>query len=1119
MNKKITIRYFPIGKKVTLIIMKAFIFLFCLTIFSFTPNLVVSQNAKVKLEKEQLLSVDEVFDLIMKQTEYKFFYEEGIFKNFPKIKVAKGSITTNNLLNSILTQGNLEITLTQNNAIIIKEKPIVALKNAEDKKITGVVTDSKGILLPGVNIVEKGTKNSVQTNEEGKFSLTVANENAVIVISYIGFATKEVVVSNQTTLKIVLEESTTGLDQVVVIGYGSVKRKDLTGSVASISSESIERVNTPSINGALQGLAAGVQVTASEGRPGEASTILIRGGSSISASNEPLYVIDGFPQLGGDNLDLNPQDIASIDILKDASAGAIYGARASNGVVIITTKSGSKNGKINISYTARQTMSTIIKKLETINIVDYAKIQQVLAPLDKRDQFANPNQWIDSTAVDWQDNIYRTAKMPMHDLQITGGSKNTKYAASLSYVKQDGIAIGSDYSRLNSRLRLETDINDKLTAGVNISYATDGRNGPSLSGEESAGVFILRARPYIPGGPADDLVNYVDPDVGTGQTTTNPLRWITGNDALKKTLTFRTINYLDFKPFKGFTLRASGSLSKSSAENQSYLPSDVGIGRNYNGIANISHGESNSWLFEQTANYKIGFADHNIETLLGFSAQSRMDEGFSVKSQNFPIENLGYNNIGLGVDIFNPSSSREKSSIASLFGRVNYTYKDRYILSASLRRDGSSNLGKDNKWGTFPSFAFAWKASNESFIKGLNIFSELKLRTSYGVTGNNSIGNYRSLGTYSTANVSNNGALVLGLMPGSMANKNLKWEQNEQLDLGIDMGFFKGRLNITADYYRKKSQDLLLNAPIPINSGYSTYVSNIGDIQSTGYEFDLRGVIFNSKNFSWTSAFNISFPSTKVLKLSETDQFFTGSWSHKTSIFIVKVGEALGSMYGYVYDGVNQNQDEVNNLPQFGGSGSVGGPRYRDINGPNGVPDGVIDSKYDRTILGNGLPDVFGGFTNKIVYKNFDLAAVFTYSLGNEILNANKSFLWRPGYLAGGLKEIMNAWTPENPTNDNWAWDKQGIEYNNISSWLVEDGSFVRLKNLTMGYALPSKLIKSLGIERCRMFISGENLLTFSNYSGYDPESSISHSMLTPGVDLTNYPNQKSFTIGINLTF
>ncbi|MNK15196.1 Vitamin B12 transporter BtuB [compost metagenome] len=1119
MNKKITIRYFPIGKKRTLIIMKGFIFLFCLTIFSFTPNLVVSQNSKIKLEKEQLLSVDEVFDLIMKQTEYKFFYEEEIFKKYPKLKVEKGVISTNKLLNSILTQGNLEITLTTNNAIIIKKKPVSDLKRAENKKITGVVADKNGVTLPGVTLVEKDTQNSTKTDPDGKFSLTVANGNSVLVVSYIGYSTKEVAVNNQTTIKIVLEESTTGLDEVVVIGYGSVKRKDLTGSVASISSESIERVNTTSINSALQGLAAGVQVTASEGRPGEASTILIRGGSSISASNEPLYVIDGFPQLGGDNLDLNPQDIASIDVLKDASAGAIYGARASNGVVIITTKSGSKNSKINISYTARQTMSNIIKELETINIVDYAQIQQVLAPLDKRDQFANPAQWIDSTSVNWQDNIYRTAKMPMHDLQITGGSKNTKYAASLSYVKQDGIAVGSDYSRLNSRLRLETDINNKLTAGVNISYATDTRNGPSLSGEESAGVFILRARPYIPGGPVDDLVNYIDPEVGTGQTTTNPLRWITGNDALKKTLTFRTINYLDFKPFKGFIMRASGSLSKSSAENQSYLPSDVGIGRNYNGIANISHGESNSWLFEQTANYKVSFADHDIETLLGFSAQSRMDEGFSVKSQNFPIENLGYNNIGLGVDIFSPSSSREKSSIASIFGRVNYIYKDRYILSASLRRDGSSNLGKDNKWGTFPSFAFAWKASNESFIKDLNIFSELKLRTSYGVTGNNSIGNYRSLGTYSNANVSNNGALVLGLMPGSMANKNLKWEQNEQLDLGIDIAIFKGRLNITADYYKKKSHDLLLNAPIPINSGYSTYVSNIGDIQSTGYEFDLRGVILNSKNFSWTSAFNISFPSTKVLKLSETDQFFTGSWSHKSSIFIVKVGEALGSMYGYVYDGVNQNQDEVNNLPQFGGSGSVGGPRYRDISGPDGVPDGVIDSKYDRTILGNGLPDVFGGFINKIVYKNFDLAAVFTYSLGNEILNANKSFLWRPGYLSGGLKEIMNAWTPENPTNENWAWDKQGIEYNNVSSWLIEDGSFVRLKNLTMGYVLPSKVINAIGMDRCRVFISGENLLTFSNYSGYDPESSVSRSMLTPGVDLTNYPNQKSFTLGINLTF
>ncbi|MEQ6119478.1 TonB-dependent receptor [Reichenbachiella sp. MALMAid0571] len=987
-----------------------------------------------------------------------------------------------------------------------------------DVDITGKITDENGEGLPGASVVVKGTTVGTTTDLDGNYKVSVA-EQSILTISFVGYKTQEITIGNQSVIDVQMAVDAEQLEEVVVIGYGSVQKKDLTGSVASVGSESIERINTPSLNDALQGMAAGVQVTSSTGRPGEASSVLIRGGSSISASNEPLYVIDGFPQLGGSNLDLNPQNIASIDILKDASAGAIYGARASNGVVIITTKSGSRGGKLNISYTGRRSFSSIIKELETIDIVDYAKIHQVRAPLDEQPLYANPEQWADSTSIDWQDEIYRTAAMQMHDLQITGGSNNTKYSASIGYLTQEGIAIGSDYSRLNSRLRIETDLNNKLIAGVNISYATDERNGPSLNGEESAGVFILKARPYIPGGPfPGDLVDYVDPDVGTGQTATNPSRWLTGNDALRNQLTFRTINYLDFKPFKGFSLRASGSMSYNGTKNRSYLPSDVGIGRNYNGIANISHNQTTSWLYENTAKYKFTVSNHEIETLIGFSAQSTIGESFGVKSQNFPIENLGYDNIGLGVDVFNPSSNKYKSTMASYFGRVNYTYRGRYLLTASVRYDGSSNLGEANKWGAFPSVALAWRASEEHFIQNLNVFSDLKFRISYGITGNNSIGNYRSLGTYSSANVSINSAQVLGLRPGSMSNVDLKWEQNRQLDLGFDIGVFGGRLNITADYYKKKSNDLLLNAPIPINSGFTSFTSNIGDIESSGYELDIRGVVLNGK-VKWTSQFNISFPSTKVLRLSETDYFFTGSWGHKSSVFIVKEGEALGSIYGYVYDGVNQNEDEVTNLPQFGGAGAVGGPRYKDISGPDGVPDGVIDSEYDREIIGNGLPDAFGGLTNKLEYKNFDLSFVFSFRYGNEVLNANKNFLWRPNYRSGGLKKIMDAWTPENPTNENWAWDQDGIEYNNVSSWLVEDGSFIRLRNITLGYTLPSILTKTIGIERCRFFVSGDKLMTFTNYSGYDPEVSVSSSMLTPGVDLTNYPNQKSVTLGVNVTF
>lgn len=985
--------------------------------------------------------------------------------------------------------------------------------------VTGNVTDAGGAALPGVNILERGTTNGTVSDADGNYTINVTDSNSILVFSFVGYQEQVVPVSDQSKIDVSLSPDIRALEEVVVIGYGSVQKKDLTGSVASVSSESISKINTASLNDALQGLAAGVQVTSPGGRPGEASNIIIRGGSSISASNEPLYVIDGFPQLGGGNLDLNPQNIESIDVLKDASAGAIYGARASNGVVIITTKSGSKNGKLNISYTGRVTSSSIIKKLETIDNVDYARIQQVLAPLEDQPLFSNPENWADSASIDWQNAIYSNAMTQIHDLQLTGGSQNTKYSASLGYLTQEGIAVGSDYSRINSRLRIETDVSKKLTVGTNISYATDERNGPALSGQNSAGSYILRARPYLVGGPYEGAIaDYVDPDFEAGQNTTNPAKWLTEHEALRTTLTLRSINYLELKPVRGLTLRASGSMNYYGLKNQDYLPSDVSYGRNYNGIGTVSHAQNTTWLLENTAKYKFNKGVHDMEALLGFSAQSFLEEEFSTQMQNFPIENLGFDNLSFGTDWAYSRSGREKRTLASFFGRVNYGFADKYLLTTTLRYDGSSNFGSSNKWGAFPSLALAWRLSEESFVKDLHVFSDLKFRVSYGITGNNSIGNYGSIGRYTNSNISVNSSQVLGLRPSSMPNSALKWEQNKQVDMGLDMGVFDGRLNITADYYKKQSVDLLLNAPIPSYSGFTSFTSNIGDIEASGYELAIDGVIIDG-SLKWTSQFNISFPSTRVLKLSDTDFFLTGSWGNKTSAYIVQEGQPLGSIYGYVFDGVNQNDDEVNNLPQFGGSGAVGGPRYRDISGPDGVPDGVVDSEFDRTVLGNGLPDFFGGLINRFAFKGFDLSFIISFRAGNEILHSNKNFLLQPGYRSGGLKEVMNAWTPENPTNELWAWGKSGIEFNNISSFLVEDGSFVRLNNITLGYELPASIVKVVGIESCRFFISGDKVLTFTNYSGYDPEVSYSSSMLTPGVDLTNYPRQKSLTLGLNITF
>lgn len=989
-------------------------------------------------------------------------------------------------------------------------------KTVQDS-VSGKVSDSGGPLI-GVVITVKGGKDKTLTDTKGNFRIA-AGDNAILLFAYMGYKTKQEPVNKRKTINVVMQTESKVLSevQVVATGYGTVNRAKLTSSVSSIQADQLKNDVLPTITQAIQGKAGGVQVTQKSGSPGGGLNIRIRGTTSINAGSDPLYVVDGIPVnsttnfTGGSDFNfgggtqginilasINPSDVQSVEVLKDAASSSIYGARAANGVVLITTKKG-QPGLSTFSFNAYEGFSQVpnerkYKMMNTGEYQDYMKdYYSYLKDANGNPTpvpagvLANPG-----TTTDWQDQIFRTAPTRNYELSARGGSEKTQYYTSIGYMRQAGVIKNSDFSRLSARLNLDHQHSDKLkfSTRVNLTRALNDRiqEENSKEGSTKNGIFAPPNLPvYNPDG------SYAYDQVNTNRE--NPLAMLLL--PVNKSETFRVLASAsaEYKILPDLTLKTSFGADLSFIDETFFMPPN-GI-RSFaaqGGIGAQRSTRDQLWVNETTLSYQKNFGEHHIDALAGASVQQSRIQFVDARRSNFPSNDIEY--ISAGGTVTGANAFPEEWSIASAFSRVNYDYKGKYLLTANFRVDGSSRFGVNSRYGTFPSFGAAWRVSDEDFLKSNKIISNLKIRTSWGITGNQNIPNYASYSLYSG---SNNYLGNPGYLPNVLGDKNLKWETTQQLNFGLDLGLLNNRISLLADYYIKNTSDLLVGISIPSSSGFQTRFTNVGKIQNKGFEFEL-----STQNLvgalKWNTSFNMSFNRNKVVSLPG-GELYGGAGS----LNIAREGLPLGSFYGWKMSGVNPQTGMIDYIKQ---DGSLGAP---------------TDPK-DRGIIGNPNPDFYGGITNTFQYKNFDLSIMGQFSYGNDIFNYNlASGLDGSNKTSNGFVDWNRRWRNPGDITDVPRPTPGNFDNTAISDRFVENGSFFRLRNITFGYTLSDKVSEKLKIKSLRVYTTVQNAFVFTKYKGYDPEVSSNqggaNQGLIYGYDYGSYPQPRIITAGINLTF
>lgn len=1048
--------------------------------------------------------------------------------------------------------------------------------------IKGVVYDELGSPISNVTVKQKGTNNSVLSDSKGMYSIELQPTGTLsLVYSYDGYPNMEEAVSGRKVINFTYKRAEKQIEEVVVIGYGKVKKSDLTGSVASVSAKDLAA--TPAMNAlqALQGRASGLNIVTAGGAPGAGANVTIRGGASITQGTEPLYIVDGFQLDNALNI-INPNDIESIDVLKGASAIAIYGARGSNGIIVIKTKSG-KKGRTTINYNSFMSFDMLSKKLDMIsNAEQYVKYQYELAQLGgKATQWSNvfdnslgtdspgfytgafnriSNRYGSASALDWQEKMLGgTGVTQNQNVNISAGNDKTQAFISYNYNKQDGLLQNFNETR-NS---LRANINSELYKGIRVDFSSMFNSNSTNGGGAYSGMKKILLQP-ITGGTKftqDQLFNtQTFPDysaLDSGFDTENPFVETQASRSNKLSRTFLANAGIEFDFLKNFTFRTAGSYnwsnskstSFSDANSRAFLTDPVNTGIN----GSIANAESFRYQITNTLTYNKTFGEkHKITALIGQEAVYQESEGNSMRLIKFPIFNYGLDDI-TNATVSDKDVSHSSTSISSYFGRVNYNYDDRYLLTATLRRDGSSKFGPKNRWGTFPSVAAAWRVSQESFwqnSKVNNIVNDLKFRFEYGVTGNNDIGNslYTTnlvLTDYPINNTPGNPAYTTS---NTVGNPDLRWEEMKATNIGIDLALFNNRIKLTSEFYRNDVNGMLLPVGLPVSTGYSIQYQNIAKMRNQGLEFTLNSINIKSAGFRWSTDANIGFNKSKVLALDGRDSrpFSVGSNRSGLVTYYATVGEELGDMYGYVYQGIYTTDDFIQapngtlTLKPGVVKPSSGTPKPGDM---KFAADNEAGDQFTRKLvkIGNGTPDFIGGISNNFSYKGFDLAIFMKFSVGGDIYNATKQSLSPyalyqnvPTEFGNNYYHLIDPNTGQattnlvrlkelNPNEDSSLWSLSNTNTANIaypSSYYVEDGSYLRIAQLTLGYSFNKEFLQHVSLTNARIYVTVNNLATITGYSGYDPEvSAASGVAVTPGYDTSSFPRSRSYVLGVNLTF
>ena len=1015
-------------------------------------------------------------------------------------------------------------------ATLVAIGPLVAFAQ---NLITGHITDVRtGEPLIGASVIVKTEKGrGVVTDVDGNFKLeTKVEAPLTLKVEYVGYRALDVDVYDfDEPVEIALIDNSNRLDEVVVVGYGVQKRKQLTGAVTTVKNDELLNTST-SFDNILGGAVAGLDATASSGQPGASVNIRIRGGNSINGGNEPLYVIDGvliyntssatntgisFADSNFNPLaSINPSDIESIEVLKDISASAIYGSRGANGVIIVTTKNG-KRGRVKVDYGYSIGVSNVRKTLDLLDAEQWGNLYLDLATDAQKGQ-TGVTPGVVSTwgkGTDWQDALFRTAINQQHQVSVNGGSENERFLISANYTDQNGVIRGTDFKRLGARINYERDIVKGLTVGLKTNISKSTQKG-SYSFDTSANGFsglleqALRTSPAVSIYNPDGTFNYANPyeagDFVRNGLTPNPIADLSEVDNETKVDNVLVSAFAAWDIIEGLRLRVQGSTNIINTRQNFFGPATSTAGFNTDGYASIGSKRWESDQVEATLTWNKTWKQHAFEVLGGYTYQQEKSERVLATSANFANENLSYHSLQSGSQLISPNSQFVTSVLYSGIGRINYSLLDRYHLTATLRADGSSRFAKNKKWGWFPSIGASWNVNEESFLKNVKWLEDLKLRASIGTVGNQEIGDYRFLSTYAATHYYlGSGTKNTAYYRSGLGNDNLKWETTTSYDLGFDLSILKGKLNFVFDYYHKKTSDLLLAIPVEQTTGFSSQLSNIGNVTNDGVEFSVNATLIQRKDLSWNASANIAHNKNKVTSLgTQQSEIINGNQT------IIRVGEALGTYYGWEFDGVVQSGEDLSKVPAPSNKNNVeyGDAKFVDQNG-----DGAVDQENDRVILGSTQPKFTYGFASQLRYKSWDLSFNFQGSYGNKLYNQLEQALESPNASYNASAKLADRWTPTNPSTTIPRAYALNLYSSYLDSRFIEDASYLRLKNIQVGYNFKPRLQNGtkLGVY---LYASAQNLLTITSYSGFDPEYS-------GYVDRGTYPSARTFTFGVKFSY